>query len=171
MRWKVNCAPPSLMSSLQVTDRDLKAFSTTGAGLMKDLALSDLNNMPYMQIPVWLLSSQLIASLRAAVMPENTTGKSCLVILQRLRESVSPAPVLALGLMQFAGQFALLDSTAGSSPLSWCELCAAVEGEDPQAALIADFMIGLCFERDRCWTEIDLVCSLKVILPSVLASL
>lgn len=52
MRWKVNCAPPSLMSSLQVTDRDLKAFSTTGASLMKDLALSDLNNTPYMQIPV-----------------------------------------------------------------------------------------------------------------------
>lgn len=40
------------------------------------------------------------------------------MILQRLRESVSPVPVLALGLMQFAGQFALLDSTAGSSPLS-----------------------------------------------------
>lgn len=52
MRWKVNCVLPSPMSCLQMTDRDLKAFSATGAGLMKDLALSDLINLPYLQIPV-----------------------------------------------------------------------------------------------------------------------
>lgn len=63
-----------------------------------------------------------------------------------------------------------LGSTAGLSPLSRL-LCAAVKGGDPQAALIVDFVTGLWFGRGRCWTKIDCVCSLKVVLLLVLASL
>lgn len=92
------------------------------------------------------------------------------MILQSLRESVSPASVLGLGLMQFADQATPLGSTAGLSLLSRL-LCAAVKGGDPRAALIVDFVIGLWFGRGGCWTKIGFVCSLKVVLLSVLASL